>query len=77
MCAIDRESCLAVHDRRWQTARPMSNAEPSREFDGQAAPGTNLVIWVLWLTYGSFYFCRTNIAAALPGIELELGFTKT
>ena len=21
-------------------------------------------IWVIWLTYGSFYFCRTNIAGA-------------
>lgn len=30
------------------------------------------VIWVLWMTYGSFYFCRTNIAAAVPGIEEEL-----
>lgn len=34
------------------------------------------VLWVLWITYGSFYFCRTNIAAALPGIEAEFGFTK-
>ena len=35
------------------------------------------VLWVLWLTYGSFYFCRTNISAAIPGIEAEFGFTKT
>jgi len=34
------------------------------------------VLWVLWLTYGSFYFCRTNIFAAIPGIEAELGSTK-
>ncbi|MCZ6673436.1 MAG: MFS transporter [Verrucomicrobia bacterium] len=34
------------------------------------------VLWVLWLTYGSFYFCRTNISAAIPGIEAELGFSK-
>lgn len=34
------------------------------------------VLWVLWLTYGSFYFCRTNISAAIPGIEAEFGFTK-
>jgi OPA family glycerol-3-phosphate transporter-like MFS transporter len=34
------------------------------------------VLWVLWLTYGSFYFCRTNISAALPGIEAEFGFSK-
>ena len=31
-------------------------------------------VWVLWLTYGSFYFCRTNISAAVPGIKAELGF---
>lgn len=35
-----------------------------------------LMLWVLWLTYGSFYFCRANLSAALPGIQTELGFTK-
>lgn len=34
-------------------------------------------IWVLWLTYGAFYFCRANISAAIPGIELELHLSKT
>jgi sugar phosphate permease len=34
------------------------------------------MLWVLWLTYGSFYFCRSNLSAALPGIQSELGFTK-
>lgn len=34
------------------------------------------VLWVLWLTYGSFYFCRNNLAVALPGIQTELGYTK-
>ncbi len=34
------------------------------------------VLWVLWATYGSFYFCRTNISSALPGIELEYGLSK-
>ena len=33
-------------------------------------------MWVLWATYGSFYFCRTNISAAIPGIQEEFGFTK-
>ena len=36
----------------------------------------NHVIWTIWLTYGSFYFCRTNLAVALPGIEEELGYNK-
>src|SRR5262245_48844440 len=34
-------------------------------------PGENAVIWTLWLTYGAFYFCRTNISAAVaatPGL---------
>lgn len=26
------------------------------------------VIWTIWLTYGSFYFCRTNISVAVPGL---------
>lgn len=36
-------------------------------------------MWVLWLTYGSFYFCRTNISVALGGIEADpaLGYSKT
>jgi sugar phosphate permease len=35
------------------------------------------VLWVLWLTYGSFYFCRSNLAAAVPGIRSELVLTRT
>lgn len=35
------------------------------------------MIWVLWATYGSFYFCRQNISAALPGLEAELEYSKT
>jgi sugar phosphate permease len=34
-------------------------------------------LWVLWLTYGAFYFCRTNLSAAVPGLEHDLGLTKT
>ena len=34
--------------------------------------GENAVLWVLWATYGSFYFCRTNISSALPGSELNV-----
>jgi len=47
--------------------------EPRSKFDRPECG----VLWVLWLTYGSFYFCRTNISAAIPGIELEFGYTKT
>ena len=31
-------------------------------------PGERQVIWVLWLTYGAFYFCRTNLSTAVPGL---------
>ena len=34
------------------------------------------MLWVLWLTYGSFYFCRNNLGVALPGLQAELGYTK-
>jgi sugar phosphate permease len=32
---------------------------------------------VLWLTYGAFYFCRTNIAVAVPDLESHLGYSRT
>ncbi len=35
------------------------------------------MLWVLWLTYGSFYFCRNNLGVALPGIQKELGLDKS
>jgi sugar phosphate permease len=34
--------------------------------------GANGVIWTLWLTYGAFYFCRTNISAAAAGMKSPL-----
>ena len=40
-------------------------------------PGENRVAWLLWWIYGSFYFCRSNISAAVPGMEQEMGFSKT
>lgn len=35
------------------------------------------MLWTLWLTYGSFYFCRNNLGVALPGIGAELHLSKT
>lgn len=40
-------------------------------------PEQRMVLWVLWLTYGSFYFCRNNLSVALPGIQGELGYSKS
>lgn len=37
-------------------------------------PGELAVVWTLWLTYGAFYFCRTNISAAVaasPGLMAD------
>ncbi|HUR56194.1 MAG TPA: MFS transporter [Opitutaceae bacterium] len=38
--------------------------------------GQRTALWVLWLTYGSFYFCRNNLGVALPGLQAEYGYTK-
>src|SRR6476646_11824549 len=41
-------------------------------FDEATPPGKrgeNVVVWTLWLTYGAFDFCRTNISAAVPGLK--------
>ncbi len=57
--------------------KPGPPAEPERPPIGGPPPlGTNRVIWLLWLTYGSFYFGRANIAAAVPGLEHDLHLDK-
>jgi sugar phosphate permease len=50
--------------------------EPANETDIDPANGGSRplgaetsVVWTLWLTYGAFYFCRTNISAAVPGLK--------
>ena len=35
------------------------------------------IVFTLWITYFGFYFCRKNIAAALKGIEGDLGISNT
>lgn len=57
------------------------DSEPAAGREGQSPPPTSepgarasgeaTVLWVIWLTYGSFYFCRQNIAAAVPGLKSE------
>jgi sugar phosphate permease len=46
-------------------------ARPDRFTRAQA-----YAVWVLWLTYGAFYFCRTNSSVFVPGLEEEAGLTK-
>lgn len=48
---------------RSQTAEPW-NVAPT--------PGENTVLWTVWFTYGAFYFCRTNISAAVPGLKAPI-----
>jgi sugar phosphate permease len=31
--------------------------------------GENTAMWTLWFTYGAFYFCRTNLSAAVSGMK--------
>ncbi len=54
--------------------KPRSNPDAT----GDAAPDSlpsrtssaeSGVLWTLWLTYGAFYFCRTNLSAAVPGMK--------
>jgi sugar phosphate permease len=45
--------------------------EDSDKTAGWAA-GEQGVVWTLWLTYGAFYFCRTNLSAAVPGMGLPV-----
>ncbi|HEY2839123.1 MAG TPA: MFS transporter [Pirellulales bacterium] len=43
-------------------------SEPTDD-SGAAPPAEQATIWMLSAIYGSFYFCRTNISAALPGVQ--------
>ena len=53
------------------------HAIPSHAAAVPFSSGQRTMLWVLWLTYGSFYFCRNNLGVALPGIQQELGYSKT
>jgi sugar phosphate permease len=49
-----------------EPASATSSVWPARSLENQ-------VVWTLWLTYGAFYFCRTNISAAVPGMQASTG----
>ncbi|MFP6901914.1 MAG: hypothetical protein VCA36_13285, partial [Opitutales bacterium] len=55
----------------------MSVAKSNASRPSSPLAGENQLLWTLWLTYGAFYFCRTNISAALPGLEAGLELSKT
>lgn len=66
---------------------PLRSPTPPHEVPGDPAQrsgpqtGELGIVWTLWLTYGAFYFCRTNLSAAVPGMgasvaEGGLGLTS-
>src|SRR5438309_2275213 len=57
--------------------RPVTDApEDAQAAVPAAASSEGRVIWILWVTYGAFYFCRQNLSAAVPGLESEFGYKK-
>ncbi len=59
-------------------------SEPTIRDQGKNGPsgGENGLLWTVWFVYGAFYFCRTNISAAVPGLKESveaggLGLTAT
>jgi len=66
------------------TSSPTASKTPSHHHDTFGGPvrGENRLLWTVWFTYGAFYFCRTNISAAVPGLKEPvesggLGLTAT
>lgn len=49
------------------SARTALSPQPATPLGGETG-----VIWTLWLTYGAFYFCRTNLSAAVDGMQSPL-----
>lgn len=47
-------------------------AETADRATGRARANT---LFILWTTYGSFYFCRVNIGPAVPALKASLGLT--
>jgi sugar phosphate permease len=43
--------------------------QASRHWNSSPSPGESTLLWTVWFTYGAFYFCRTNISAAIPGLK--------
>ena len=46
--------------------------QPAKAASSPPATGENTLLWTVWFTYGAFYFCRTNISAAVPGLKEPL-----
>jgi sugar phosphate permease len=51
---------------------PQLSLDDKRALAPRRHNGEWAVVWTLWLTYGAFYFCRTNISAAVPGLKASV-----
>lgn len=68
---------------RTENASRYAGAPQLAHVPAPSRTGESAVIWTLWLTYGAFYFCRTNLSVTVePGLtaavaEGGLGLSKT
>src|SRR5438105_1727750 len=63
-------------DSRFEEGRcELKRPGPARE-SKEPDPPDGSILWVVWLTYGAFYFCRQNPAAAVPGLQAAFHFDK-
>ncbi len=82
MRAAARDRTLLVPGRDYFTHQARSRFTLATTLHSDAPadrgfpPREQSIIWVLWVTYGAFYFCRQNISAAVPGLQEDLGYTK-
>lgn len=51
------------------TPRSNPDAAAPGSLPSRSSAAESGVLWTLWLTYGAFYFCRTNLSAAVPGMK--------
>src|SRR5688500_18061548 len=54
-------------------ARPADDESSRHSAPAPPRIGESGVLWTLWLTYGAFYFCRTNISSAAAGMKASVG----
>jgi sugar phosphate permease len=67
-CAAASRILKGTVSTEFQQELPAESPPPSERLRAE-----NQVIWTIWLTYGAFYFCRTNISAAVPGMKASVG----
>jgi sugar phosphate permease len=65
----DRSRRLVSMSKTSSKAVSTTMSDPGVALATRPRPGERGVIWTLWLTYGAFYLCRTNISAAVPGLK--------